>query len=222
MAPIASQLTPLQMVILDRLAAMEPRWTLAGGAALAGVYLGHRTTRDIDLSWRGQKVLGDLARIVEDRLVASGLAVRVIQREATFARLLVANGVESIVVDLVADPGPFIEADEHVLLGTAEIRITSRHEILVNKLCTLLGRVEIRDLQDVRELIAAGGDLERALRDAPKIDSGFSPLTLAWVLRDLDPRRFVSVGLLGQPEADALTTFRDELIENILSLSRPE
>jgi hypothetical protein len=61
--------------------------------------------------------------------------------------------------------------------------VDNRHEILASKLATLLERSETRDLADVKALLDAGGDLESALRDAPMKDAGFSPLTLAWVLR---------------------------------------
>jgi hypothetical protein len=59
------------------------------------------------------------------------------------------------------------------------------HEILVTKLCALLGRSELRDLEDVRALLDAEGDLARALADAPRKEAGFSPVTLAWVLEQL-------------------------------------
>ena len=48
----SSRLTPLQERVLGLLAAIRPRWTLGGGA-LAGVHLGHRTTRDLDLFFHG-------------------------------------------------------------------------------------------------------------------------------------------------------------------------
>jgi hypothetical protein len=61
------------------------------------------------------------------------------------------------------------------------IRVDTAYEILVNELCALLGRSELRNLVEVRALLDQGFDLARALADAPKKDSGFSPVTLAWV-----------------------------------------
>ncbi len=43
------KLRPLQRRILKVLAGVTPVWTLSGGGALAGVHLGHRETRDLDL-----------------------------------------------------------------------------------------------------------------------------------------------------------------------------
>ena len=62
------KLTALQWKILEALATIEPAFTLTGGAALAGVHLGHRTTRDLDLFWRQRDQLGDLVEKVRARL----------------------------------------------------------------------------------------------------------------------------------------------------------
>jgi hypothetical protein len=41
--------------------------------------------------------------------------------------------------------------------------------------CRVCAALELRDLEDVRALLESGGDLERALADAPLKDGGFSP-----------------------------------------------
>ncbi len=91
----------------------------------------------------------------------------------------------------------------------------------MDKLCTLLGRSELRDLIDVRALLASGGDLGRALRDAPRKDAGFSPLTLAWILRGMRVDAMgTSLGLSGDEVAD-LARYRDELAARIAGVARP-
>jgi hypothetical protein len=47
----ASRLTGLQERILRVLGQRVAGWRLAGGGALVGFYLGHRSTRDLDLFW---------------------------------------------------------------------------------------------------------------------------------------------------------------------------
>lgn len=96
------------------------------------------------------------------------------------------------------------------------------HELLVNKLCALLSRSELRDLDDVRALLAAGGDLARAVTDAPKKDLGFSPLTLAWALRSFDVQRLANAAAWEEAKVAALASFRDELIERLVAGSLPE
>src|SRR5258705_8408166 len=61
------KLDELQKRVLDSLAAVQPPFILGGGAALAGVHLAHRTTRDPDLFWRDQTPFGDIPRLIEAR-----------------------------------------------------------------------------------------------------------------------------------------------------------
>jgi hypothetical protein len=57
--------TPVQQRLLELLADFDPAWTLSGGAALAGVHLQHRTTRDLDLFWHGRALLDRLPEEIE-------------------------------------------------------------------------------------------------------------------------------------------------------------
>ena len=109
------KLTPLQRRILRELAGITPPWTLTGGGALAGVHLGHRETRDLDLFWRNRDELG-----VSDR-------------------------GDACIVDLVAEPfGPIAAPDRAVIEGTT-IQVDNRHELLASKLATLLERSETEE-----------------------------------------------------------------------------
>jgi hypothetical protein len=201
---------------------MEPAWTLTGGAALAGFHLKHRSTRDLDLFWRGRRDLGSIPKEVEARLAGDGLTVRVLQTSPTFCRIQAGQGNESCIVDLVADPASPIEAPRRLPLGPADIAVDTAHEILVSKLCALLSRAELRDLIDVRALLEAGGDLLGALADAPRKDGGFSPLTLAWVLKTADVAPMSSALGRGREEIDALERFKDSLIQRLLAAGAPE
>lgn len=217
-----SKLSALQWRILERLSTLEPPWTLTGGGALAGFHLKHRTTRDLDLFWHGLDQLGSLPEEVRSSLASEGLEVKALQSGATFSRLHVSDGADMCLVDLVADPVSPIEAPVQIRIGAVSVVIDTPHEILVNKLNALLSRSELRDLEDVRALLAAGGDLERALTDASRKDGGFSPLTLSWVLNGLQPRSLARVAGLDPGRAEELEAFRDSLVRQILDLSSPE
>ncbi len=123
-----------------------------------------------------------MRREVLARLEADGLTVEALRTTESFCSLLVRDLRESVVVDLVAEPVPTIERPVTERIDGVEIAVDSKHEILVNKLCALLHRSEVRDLLDIAALVAAGGDLERAMLDAPRKDGGFSALTLGWSL----------------------------------------
>lgn len=186
-----STLSDLQERILTTLEAEDIGWTLTGGAALAGFHLGHRRTDDLDLFFHGKRGFDEEPRLVEGRLVAAGLEVETLTRSPGFVRLAVQDGGDRVVLDLVAEPVPTVDPPVEIRAG---LRVDSPHEILVNKLCALVSRSELRDLEDVRALLEAGGDLERALEDAPKKDGGFSPMTLAWLLPQVDLRRAAALG----------------------------
>jgi len=207
---VDSKLSPLQRWILALLRGCDPRWTLTGGGALVGYVLGHRTTRDLDLFFKGLWQLDTLPREIEGTLRAAGLEVRSVRSAPAFHRLEVRDEQEAVLVDLVAEPIPPIEVATELEPG---ILVDTPHELLVNKVCALFGRVAIRDLVDVAALLEAGGDLERALRDAPRKDGGFSPPSLAWVLQSLEVEKLAqSAGYDGA----ALCAFRDHLVDRLL------
>jgi hypothetical protein len=139
-----------------------------------------------------------------------------------FAELRVESADGVCVVDLVAEPAPALEEPRSVSIGGVTMRADTPHEILVNKLTALLGRTEPRDLWDVKVLVESGVDLDRALADAPRKDGGFSPLTLAWVLRDWQPALLAQAS--GWPESivGELAPFRDWLVDRLTTGARPE
>lgn len=217
----SGELSSLQLRVLEALADLEPPWTLTGGGALVGFYLHHRTTRDLDLFLHGRATLEDYASRVTDRLRSAGLEVRSLQSGTSMHRLQVAEADESTVLDLVADPVPCIEAPVELPLGRVSIRVDTEHEILVNKLCALVQRSELRDLADVYELLKSGCDLERALADAPAKDGGFSPLTLVWLLRDLPVAAVARAEGWSATRTTRIEQFRDELVRKIGDLAHP-
>ena len=85
----------------------------------------------------------------------------------------------------------------------------------MDKLCALLGRSEVRDLVDLQGLLATDVDLDRALSDAPQRDAGFSPLTLAWVLRSFPVETLGRAIALPDAEVAGLARFRDRFVERL-------
>ena len=217
-----SGLTPLQERLLAVLAGIEPPWTLTGGAALVGVHGIERTTRDLDLFFHGVDELGAVVGEAEKRLRSEGLDVVALQSSEALRSFRVSDGVETAVVDLVADPVPTVEEPRETDWGGVSIRVDTPHEILVNKLCSLVHRSELRDLSDVRDLLQSGGSLERALADAPRKDGGFSPLTLAWLLEGLEIETLGQAVDLSTEQIVGLTSFRNELLARITRLSKPD
>lgn len=215
-------LSPLQRRILRVLAPITPPWTLTGGGALAGVHLGHRETRDLDLFWRSRAELGRLVADAASALQSDGLAVQVLRTTPAFGELRVSDGRDACIVDLVAEPFAAIEPPEQAVIEGTGISVDSRRELLASKLATLLERSEVRDLVDVKALLDAGGDLEAGLRDAPQKDGGFSPLTLAWVLKGHDVRPAAKALGWSVPQAEELHAFNRWLVDRLTAGAAPE
>jgi hypothetical protein len=215
------RLSDAQEEVLATLAGMEPAWTLSGGAALAGFHTRHRETRDLDLFWQARSKLEGVVGEAVGRLQRAGFDVVVLQTTEAFARLEVRAGSSSVVVDLVADPVPLAEPPETARVRDETILVDTAHQILVNKLCALLSRSELRDLVDVRALVAHGGDLSRALEDCPRQDAGFSPLTFAWAVRGLPVRSIASVAGWADDRVTDLERFRDDLVTQVLAAAKP-
>jgi hypothetical protein len=202
--------------ILETLAGVEPRFVLSGGAALAGIHLGHRTTRDLDLFWRLRDELGNLPHVIQERLTSSGLSVSTLQTTPAFVQLRVSDQYLSVIVDLISEPMDAVDAAETHPVGRSEILVDSPRSILAEKLCTLLERSELRDLIDVDALTKNGESLNLAIADAPQRDSGFSPLTLAWVLRDFDVYGLAKAADISAADATRLDAFRLKLIDRLI------
>lgn len=177
-----SRLTRLQQDLLRAFFERRPDFFLTGGAALAGYYLGHRTTNDLDL-FTATASLDDGAEALRSAARDVDASVEAVRTSPDFRRFVVTRGDDACVVDLVRDRAPQIFAtkrkDGVVLLDPPE-------EILANKLCTLLSRAETRDLVDVMALERAGYAIDDAIAPAASKDGGLTPAQLAWVLSQIE------------------------------------
>lgn len=206
----------MQKEFLDEFFRRDNKFFLTGGAALAGFYLGHRDTADIDLFTLADEMETG-ARLLTDAASAIGASVENLQTWPDFRRVLVRRYDESIVVDLVREYVFQVEKEKQVING---IRIDAPDEILANKLCALLSRSELRDLVDVRQLELAGIDIEAALKNAAKKDTGFSPGQLAWILNQIEfGAELVPPGNVSGTE---LRDYRDGLVSRLSKVAFPE
>ena len=177
------KLTPIQRDVLRAFFDVEQGFFLTGGAALAGFYLHHRETTDLDLFTihaeafeRGRHAL---------QAVADALGATLVQRQHApgFERYVLTRGAEGVVVDLVLERATQAYPEKAQVAG---VRINPPQEILINKLTTALSRSEARDLVDLLFLEQAGYPVEAALAGALAKDGGCTPAALAWVLSQIE------------------------------------
>jgi hypothetical protein len=213
----SERLTPLQKAVLRAFFARERGFHLTGGAALAGYYLGHRTTDDLDLFAlddppfeRGRHVLSAVAAEL-------GASLAITQDVPGFLRVILKRNDEALVIDLVRERVAQLHPDKPEREG---VRIDPPDEILANKLNTLVSRAEERDLIDVLFLERAGYRVESVLDAALAKDGGCTPATLAWVLSELAIPD--GIALPGGVTPAELREFTADLIRRFRRAALPE
>jgi predicted nucleotidyltransferase component of viral defense system len=145
-------LAPAQRRVLDALARSElgRSFYLSGGAALAGFYLGHRTSRDLDL-FSPTDVPFETVRSFLGSI--PGLVVKSFQRLYDRRIFLVEVDGESLEVEFTTYPFPHVEAPVRLASGLA---VDALRDIAANKAAALADRHEPKDEIDVVFLLRSG------------------------------------------------------------------
>lgn len=175
------RIVPEPVLEFLRACARREPFHLGGGAALAGVFLSHRTSRDVDLFTHGHEAHRDLVRALPDAAVEAGGRFVVLRDAGGHVRGKLTIGEVELEVDAVHEA----LADLEPPAGTFEgVTVESLADLRAAKLTCLLSRREPRDLVDVLFLERAGfrpeADLELALRK----DAGIDPAILAWLIAE--------------------------------------
>jgi hypothetical protein len=187
---------------------------LGGGAALAGGYLAHRTTGDVDLFVHDAEAMRTLVGLLPAAAAEAG-CTWVLLRDAGHllrAQLTAAAG-GSIEVDVVAEPITDLEAPTTI----EGIEIESLADLRANKLTCLLSRSEPRDLVDLCFLDRAGYPPAQDLALALRKDAGIDPGVLAWLVAQF-PTAPLPI-MLAPFSPDELVQFRDDLAEELRRLT---
>jgi len=211
-------LSRLQRDVLDAMVG-RAAFYFTGGAALAGFYLHHRRSEDLDFFVTDQDELdvleSELQRISRER----GWEIHEIRRFPGFRRFIVGDGKDETLLDLVHDPvAQMVDlSDKPVFEG---LRVDDLSDIVTNKLCALLGRGDIKDLVDLYFLQQAGIDVPAYVDAAQRKDGGMEPTTLGYVLQSvrLDTSRLLLVKPLSPGD---LERFRDDLMRRLLEMAWP-
>lgn len=216
MASSTRKLTPLQDELLRAFFEREEGFFLTGGGALAGFYLQHRPTDDLDLFTLDAEAFERAHHTLLDAVAALGGKAVARQTSPAFHRYVVTRGDESVVVDLVLERVVQLSPEKRETDG---IRLDPPQEILANKLTALASRAEIRDLVDVMKMERAGYNLDEALDGALAKDGGCTPATLAWVLSQIEIPD--GTELPGDVDANELRKYLDDFIRRLRRAAAP-
>jgi hypothetical protein len=154
---------------------------LGGGAALAGVFLGHRRSRDVDLFTHDHEAHRDLVRALPSAAMEAGGKFTLVRDAGGHVRgKLVLENAE-VEVDAVHEALPDLDPPPAMVEG---VTVESLADLRAAKLTCLLSRREPRDLVDVLFLERAGFRPEADLELAVRKDAGIDPAILAWLIAE--------------------------------------
>jgi hypothetical protein len=210
--------TSLKRDFLRAWFSQEQRFFLTGGSALGLFYLDHRHSYDLDLFTNVEvegKEVQNLVLRVSSQIDAACEALR---SAPDFHRFRLTRGEEREIVDIVIDRAPQLDAIKADFDG---IRVDTLREIIANKLTTLLGRSELKDVVDLFFLERAGHDLLAAIPDARSKDQGWEPAVVAMLLAARHVPEIPS-WMIRDVSIDELNSFLERLRLAIADQALPE
>jgi hypothetical protein len=188
---------------------------LGGGAALSGLHLHHRLSRDLDVFCHDPQGVRDLVQLLPDAAKEAGVTARVVRDAGTFARATVDFANRPLELDLVLESTPDLDAPT----SADGILTESLTDLRAAKLTCILSRSEPRDLVDLLFLDRAGYPPEADMPLALRKDGGIDPAVLAWLLGQY-PTHPLPEMLIPLTE-DELLRFRDDLRDRFKRASVP-
>lgn len=213
----SSASTPLKRDFLNAFFEKEKRFFLTGGSALALFYLDHRKSYDLDLFSTESIEWMEIDGWV--RLCASNISaqVQVVRDAPTFRRYKLDRKPDAEVVDIVLDVTPQVDAEKRNVGG---IQVDTLHEIMVNKITTLIGRAEIKDIIDLLFLEKEGWRIEDYFEDAKLKDGGLDAGMIAMILNSLKVSELPDY-MIKPLTLDELRTYISDLKTRFLILAHP-
>lgn len=189
---------------------------LAGGAALAGVHLRHRLSRDADLFFHDREAHREAVALLPEAAAEAGASLRVVRDAGVFVRGVLSGADGDVDIDLVFDTVADVGTPDVV----EDVQVESLADLRANKLTCVLSRSEPRDLVDLLFLDRAGyppeADLTLALAKDGSIDAG----VLAWLLGQFPLEPLPQ--MLESLAPGELAAFRDTLAQRLRRLAVPD
>ncbi len=214
----SKSLTPLKKDFLLAFFSLTQDFYLTGGSALGIFYLDHRRSYDLDLftlkevNW---PAVEDIFVLTCREIGASG---GIISSSPMFRRYRIERDGQSEVVDFVFEVTPQIEPKKN-LFGV--IAVDSFFEVGINKICSLAGRSELKDLIDLYYLAKEKQfDVCAAIPLAQRKEGGITPAALSWVLSEMDIDE-LPPEMIKEPDVEDVRKFKEELTLKIAGMAHP-
>jgi hypothetical protein len=188
---------------------------LVGGAALSGVHLAHRLSRDLDLFCDERRSVRPVLDATVQAATKLGGELRVVRDGGAFVRAVLVLPSGQLELDIAHEPSTPL-APRDVVDG---VTVDALDDLRANKLTCLLSRSEPRDLVDLYFLDQSGLTPESGLAQALSKDAGIDPGLLSFLLRDFPVHPLPQ--MLKPLTEQALHAFRQDLAERFRTASFP-
>jgi predicted nucleotidyltransferase component of viral defense system len=211
-------LTALKRDFIKRFAVRNQDFFLTGGSALGIFYLEHRLSYDLDFFTSAPAVEWHLLENIVRGITADIHAeCRALTASPDFHRYQIVRPPESEILDFVIERIPQIDEKKNDFDG---VRVDTIREIMVNKICALIHRCELKDVLDLYYLQRHGYFVRDYLKETQRKESGLDPAMISFLLSrlkiDIDPGY-----LLAPLDLEDFHRFVDELRKEMAQSSFP-
>lgn len=149
---------------------------------------------------------------------AIGAALELRRDAPTFRRYELVRDKEREIVDIVLDCSPQVDAEKPWVDG---VRIDTAHEIMINKITTLISRCELKDIVDLFFLEKNGYRVEDDFEEARRKDGGLDPAMVSMLLNSLEVTELPDYLIKPMTLSD-LRTFIDSLKRRMALIAYPD
>lgn len=205
---------------------MCPSLYLTGGTALSRFYFSHRYSDDLDLFTNEEAFFPDIVeKAVSGILKIDGIKLKNTENSigTGYLRLDVTEGDTCLTVDFVNDIA--------FRLGIPEeregVRVDTLPNIFTNKISALIGRDELKDIVDVREICRNcrfdwSKVIEVSAEKEASVDSEYIDFKLASLVEFLGnhPDFLNTINWIRKPEPGSFISDLEEIRKDVLSLDK--
>lgn len=216
-------LYPFQNRILKTVEELSMPFYLTGGTALSRFYFGHRYSDDLDFFVNDDENFAEHVNLLVGKLlqekfeIAPGSVINSVDT-GFFQAVFVEPGTEAAIkVDMVNDiPSHF----GNLSVFPEFSRVDSVRNILTNKLSALIGRDEIKDIVDLREICGHYGfSWSEVLSEAMEKEANLDPDFISCKLEIVKERHLDDIKWIRRP---SFAEFRKDLhtiVQDMMNLS---
>ena len=213
----SKSLTPLKHDFLVSFFKKSQDFFLTGGSALGLFYYDHRFSYDLDLF-----TLKEIDWDFHERLfisVVEEIKARYesITKAPFFHRYQLNRGKETEIIDFVIEKVFQVDKEKNTF---GMIKVDTLLEIGVNKICTLLGRTEVKDIIDLYFLVKNGFDIRGNIEKAKLKDGGVEPAIISYLLSQFKISKLPDY-MIEKVGTDELEKFISDLKEQMAEIAFP-